>query len=328
MRLKTFTAASLGDAMASVRAELGEDAVIVSTQNAPPDGVQVIAAVEAVEDDAEVQAAHAPENGIGVVVRALHDHGAPLGFVDRVLDAVLSAGTDDPVEALAIALTAQMGFAPIDGGSTGRPIMLVGPPGAGKTVSVAKLAARERLNDRAVTVITLDTVRAGGADQLKSYGERLKIDVAVAADRIALPSLASGTSEGGMVLIDTTGANPFDAAEIGELARDAEAAGAEPVLVLPAGLDPLESAEIAEAFAAIGCERFIATRLDTARRHGGLLAAAGGRLKLAEVSLTPTIAEGLMPLTPLAFAQHLLSRLDQPSVALTDPAKPLLEIRA
>lgn len=327
MRLKSYTAANLNDAMATVRAELGDDAVIVSTQTGPHNSVQVVAAIEAVEDDAEIRAAHAPETGLDVVVRALHDHGCPLGFIDRVLDTVLSAGSDDPVEALAIALTAQIGFAPIDDQTTDRPIMLVGPPGAGKTVSIAKLAARERLSDRAAAIITLDTVRSGGVDQLKAYGAHLKTEIAVADNRAALATLATNAKADALALIDTTGVNPFDAGEIGELARDAEAAGAEPVLVLPAGLDPLESSEIADAFAAIGCERLIATRLDTARRHGGVLAAAGGQLKLAEISVTPTIAEGLMPLTPLTLAQHLLSSLGQPSVALSGPARPALEIR-
>ena len=50
MRLKTYTAPSLADAMVRVRAELGEEAIIVSTEDASPGGeVRVVAA----RDDAD-----------------------------------------------------------------------------------------------------------------------------------------------------------------------------------------------------------------------------------------------------------------------------------
>ena len=53
-----------------------------------------------------------------------------------------------------------------------------------------------------------------------------------------------------------------------------EAADALPVLVMPAGVDPMESMETAEAFADAGAIYLLATRLDAARRFGGVLAAA------------------------------------------------------
>ena len=50
----------------------------------------------------------------------------------------------------------------------------------------------------------------------------------------------------------------------------------------------------------------IVTRLDCARRLGGLLAAAASPLALAEISLTPTIADGLEPSEPGLIAELLL----------------------
>ena len=51
----------------------------------------------------------------------------------------------------------------------------------------------------------------------------------------------------------------------------------------------------------------IATRLDTARRLGGLLlAASNAKLAFAHISQTPYVADGLEPLTSLKLARILL----------------------
>ena len=52
MRLKTFTAPSMAEAMNLVKTHLGADAIIVSTQKGDGGlGVRITAAIEAVEDE-------------------------------------------------------------------------------------------------------------------------------------------------------------------------------------------------------------------------------------------------------------------------------------
>src|SRR5262249_38917623 len=46
MRLKTFSAPSVAEAMAMVRTELGPDAIIVTTMKTPDDGARVICAID------------------------------------------------------------------------------------------------------------------------------------------------------------------------------------------------------------------------------------------------------------------------------------------
>lgn len=85
------------------------------------------------------------------------------------------------------------------------------------------------------------------------------------------------------------------------------AAGAEPVLVLAAGGDAMEAADIAASFAAIGVGRLVVTRLDMARRLGSLLAAAdAARLTFCDVSATPHIADGLSPINPVSLARLIM----------------------
>lgn len=329
MRLKTYTGATMAEAMERVRLELGDDAIIVSSQTVPDTGdVWVTVAVERADEDTEVAMLRARQQGLGAAVRTLHDHGAPLGFVDRCLDVILGAASGDPVTALTAALRERVSFAPVAQSRVRRPVMLVGAHGAGKTVTAAKLAARERLAKRTVRLISTDTERAGGVEQLAAFGPILDVTVLVADSRAELAEATRVGPDKALIVIDTAGINPFHADEIGELARLAEAAGAEPVLVLAAGGDALETSEIAAAFAAIGVRRFISTRVDAARRLGGLLAAADTPLAFAEIGTTPAIANGLKPIDAAGLARLLVSSLSQPPASFTEPRRSSGEVRS
>ncbi len=108
------------------------------------------------------------------------------------------------------------------------------------------------------------------------------------------------------VIIDAPGANPFDATQREEISALATSAGAATALVLPAGIDPAEATDLGAAFAEQGAALLVATRLDMARRLGGVLAAAqAGGLALAEAGIGPGAADGLAPMTAALLADRL-----------------------
>lgn len=87
-----------------------------------------------------------------------------------------------------------------------------------------------------------------------------------------------------------------------------QAVDAEPIAVLPAGIDPYDAREISEIFSRLGAQRFIATRLDAARRYGSIITSARpGSLALAAISRSPYVADGIEPATPYALARLLVS---------------------
>ena len=87
----------------------------------------------------------------------------------------------------------------------------------------------------------------------------------------------------------------------------AAAADIEPILVMGAGADANESGEIARIFSTMGVRRMVTTRLDVARRLGGLLNAAHeGGLSFAEMSDTPQVADGLQGLNPKKMSKILM----------------------
>lgn len=310
MRLKNFQAPTMARAMALVRAELGEDAVIVSNHVAADGrGVEVIAAIEP-RAHAEIENMVGEEawsgDDLDVLQEVLDYHRAPARLIEKLYSAARVLETDDPLTALAGALDAGFGFAPLPKTQSPRPIMLVGPPGAGKTATLAKLAARAIMGGRPAALITTDTVHTGAIEQFASYAGLLRMKSWNAGDATSLRAALAAAKDMSLKLVDTTGANPFDATDLARLSDFAGASEAEPVLVLPAGMDPSEAAETAEAFLPIGIQRLVTTRIDTARRLGGLLAAGeAAHLQLSEAGTGPQIADGLRPLDPLALARVL-----------------------
>ncbi len=290
MRLKVFRAPRMAEAMALLREELGAEAVILSTRRTTQ-GVELTAALEAEEPVLIPPAAQlrpgAPEGPL-----SFHNLPAPLA-------ARLAHGPLDQ------ALTGALGFAPLPDGRD-RPVMLVGPPGAGKTLTCAKLAARLVLADAAPVVATTDGQRAGAAAQLAAFTGVLGLTLAVAQSPAALGKALARRAPGQPALVDSAGCDPFDAQQAVALHALAAAAQADLVLVLPAGLDAQEAADLARAFAALGARHLVPTRLDAARRLGAVLAAAeAGPLLLAEGGTSPEVVDGLETLTPARLAARL-----------------------
>jgi flagellar biosynthesis protein FlhF len=326
MRLKTYTAPTMGEAMAMVRDAVGPEAIIVSSGKA--DNGRDVTLTVAVEDMAPAPATAIPVEAdeespdVAETVRqALTYHGTPARLADRLASAAGALDAKDVILAFAGAMDAGFAFCPLTDTAKSRPTMLVGPSGAGKTITVAKLAARAMLDRRPVGVVTTDTRRAGGIEQLAAFTRILGIELKTADDPAALARVVSAFPATAGVYIDAPGVNPYDEVEMRSLADLVAAAKAEPVLVLPAGGDAMESAEIAGAFAAIGASRLIVTRLDAARRLGSILAAAdAAKLSFANVSITPHVAQGLSPINPVSLARLILPRSD-PSRPSSQPTE-------
>jgi flagellar biosynthesis protein FlhF len=303
MILRTFTASTMSEAMSLVRARLGADAIIVSTEEDETGATRVTAAVE--RSDRPLSASE--PDVIDLLNEALNAHGLAPTLIEKILCAALPFETDDPLLALAGALTSLLGFAPITADAE-RPLLLVGPPGAGKTLSIAKLAARAVLAGTAPRLVTADTVRAGAVEQLGAFARVLGLPL----HRVDGPQrlgAAVAAKAGGRVLIDSAGVNPYNAADRRELAQLIAGSGAEPVLVLPAGGDPLDTVDMARIFRDLGCTRMIVTRLDMVQRLSSVLAVADTlQLALSEASLTPEVANGLTSFNAVVLARLLLPK--------------------
>lgn len=304
----------MSEAMKQVRDMLGDDAIIVNSREEASGWVKITAAIE--------QLAPPPENILNTkekedkgfdseeIVEMITDtmlkHRIPVGVSDKVISVAMTLPGKDPKKILAAALKKTFSFEESGSSKKQKPIVLVGPPGAGKTLMTAKLAARSVLNDQKPAVITTDIARAGGIEQLSAFLNILSLPLYQAETAKELKSVLADLPNKSHVIIDTGGLNPFDPQEMKFLAKLLQVEDMDPRLVLPAGIDAEESAEIALTFEVLGVKQLIPTRLDFSRHFGGILSAADrASLTFTEGSHTPQVAQGILPLTPEAMA-HLL----------------------
>lgn len=324
MRLRSFHGDTLASAMNQVREALGDEAIIVATRDDENGGVRVTAAMDdtgaikkAALTPAETAKATAAmlaaenynEDVIEVLADQLTRHHVSPALAEKILTTATHFAEHDVLIALAAAMDKHFKFAPLVDGASIKPICLVGPPGAGKTLTIAKLAASRVLAKKTVGVITTDLTRAGAVEQLSAYTKLLKLHLIEVEDAYALRDAVDAHKRNEWVLVDSSGRNPYHKSDMLELKKMVMAADVEPVLVIPAGMDALEAADMAQAFMEIGARKLILTKLDMTRRMGSLVNLAHETgLHLCEMSLSPKVTDALQVLNPVTFAQLLLPR--------------------
>jgi len=347
MRLRRYTAPTMDQAMAMVRDDLGRDAIIVGHFSlGKGKGFEVTAAIEELPDpgdvgdpepldlvparaaapvkpakakapppkpakpakSAPVKAPRLPARSKDdLIAEALTFHTLPRQLAEQIFTAASAMDIEDPVLALAGALDGRLSFRPLPAKPLG-PMMLVGPAGAGKTVTAAKIAAKSVLAGQPIHVITTDTVRAGAVAQIEAFTKILEMPLTALDSPDGLKKHLNALPLDRPAVIDTAGTNILAPPEVKDIARFMKAAGdAEIILVLGAGGDPFEAAEAAALFRKLGARRLIVTRIDACRRLGAMIAAAdSGGLPLAHISITPYVSQGLAAINPVSLARLLL----------------------
>ncbi|MEM7679700.1 MAG: GTPase [Pseudomonadota bacterium] len=320
MRLKSFQAKTMTEAMNMVREALGDDAVIVATREERGGAsVRVTAAIDpkdynestlkAGADDDWLQ--YDSENDEHAIAEELTDtllrHNTPEDVTDNIISCATVIGLENAGVALTAAIEHLFYFRPLPQARHDQPIMFVGPAGSGKTLAAAKLAARSTMAGLKVGVISCDTVRAGGIDQLRAFTDILQIDLHTAESAKGLHSVLSGLKGFDQIIIDTPACYPFDKDDLIMIEQFLQASNADAHFVMPTGIDAQEAAEIAKAFGHAGVHTLIPTRIDTAKRLGSILAAAhSGSMAFADGGHTSKVADGFTALTPQSLARLLM----------------------
>lgn len=314
MRIRIFRAPTLAAAMTQVRSELGLDALILSTRS-EAGLVEVTAALEP-EDEPDLPVSSRLELLPDAIMESPSDGLGRHGLPPFLLAALRQA----PLETSCSRLF-RFTRLPLDADAP--PLLLAGPPGAGKTLTIAKLAARLVMEGHRPLVITADEQRAGAVEQLAAFTRLLGLTLIAAGRPDMIERALTRREPLSPVLIDAPGLDLLDPVQEDLLVGLVAASGARIGLVLPAGLDPAEAAEIAMAHAGIGAELLVATRLDRNGRLGGLLAAAHeADLALTEAGIGSGIPDGLARFTPALIAARLSAASPDKPVARAVPAPP------
>ncbi|MDI9069617.1 flagellar biosynthesis protein FlhF [Xanthomonas oryzae] len=170
-------------------------------------------------------------------------------------------------------LSKRLPVAPVDPLERGGVIALVGPTGAGKTTTIAKLAQRfaAQHTPRDVALVTTDTQRVGGREQLHSYGRQLGIAVHEADSAESLLDLFERLRDYKLVLIDTAGMGQRDRALAAQLNWLRAAQQVTSLLVLPANAHFSDLDEVVRRFAHAKPQGVVLTKLDETGSFGSAL---------------------------------------------------------
>ena len=255
--------------------------------------------------------------------------GLAMELLDRARDRAHGArSTDDVFEALKAdildVLTAVEGSSQdaADASSQHKPlvVLVVGVNGAGKTTSIAKLAALFRAEGKQVLLAAADTFRAAAIEQLQYWGERAGADV-IAHNQggdpaaVAFDAMQAAKARGTDVLIVDTAGRLHTKSNLMEemkkigrvLGRVDDSAPHEVLLVLDATTGQNGLAQAKEFTQAIGCTGIVLTKLDGTAKGGVVLAIARELGVPVRFVGTGEGMEDLSPFAPEEYVEALFS---------------------
>ncbi len=317
MYLKRFCKPTVREALAAVKRELGPEALVLSTELVAAGGwrgvvgardVQITAAV-----DREVSAA-----------RPTLSSARPAAAADPLVARLLAAGVDRMLAEAVVAaipsgerrsvsdrrlrdvLGAILAGLAAEDDAFARVEVFVGPPGVGKTTTIAKLAARERAgHGRTVGMVAADGFRAGAVEQLRVYATIIGAPFTVARtpgdlDRV----LARGRRP---MLVDTAGRSPDDRAVADVLQVLGGRRGIRTHLVMAADTSAASARRILAAYDAARPERLVITKVDEADSVMPLLSVVRERgLPISFVTNGQRVPEDVARATPSLLASAVL----------------------
>lgn len=281
MHYKRYYGATVREALRAVKEDLGPSALVLSTRTVVSKGirgwmggrgVEVTAAIE--RPQVSVERTTRPDDrplmpASGIAARLAASGVEPA--VARVLaehPALQTRGAGTPVikralaEQFAALVASDDDVAPVE--------VFVGPPGVGKTTTIAKIAARARTSGAApFGLVAADGFRVGAVEQLRIYADIIgsPFHVARSGSEVAA-ALESGERP---LLVDTAGRSPRDTGSAEILSVLAGRSEVRRHLVLPAGTPAPDARRVLDRFAPTRPDRLVLTRLDEVETIGPLI---------------------------------------------------------
>jgi flagellar biosynthesis protein FlhF len=153
-------------------------------------------------------------------------------------------------------------------------VALAGPPGAGKTSALVKLAVQYGLTaHKRVQILTADTYRIAAAEELRSYAAILGIGFQILETAGALEQALDEFRQKDLILIDTPGLCRSEMEAADDLAT--VLAAHRPVidthLVLPASMRAADLRRVSEQYSIFQPRKLLFTRLDETETFGPIL---------------------------------------------------------
>jgi len=345
MRLRTFVADTVAGALRQVQQELGPNALVLETRTEggsteviaaevererPSDGLMRLRAEVALlrrelssgartEPPANRQPAVQPR--LAKMARRLLEQDLRPDLVTRILKMIARAPASegDPLDPQSSdycrnAVAGQVPGVRENGGKQARCFAFVGPPGAGKSTTIAKLAEQSRQSEkrgqRRMGLLTLDGGRPGGGELLKACAERLGLPFLSVQGADDVGRAISELGQMNTILVDTAGLGFRDNAALNVLRERLHRPNQLAIhLVLPAHLESDAGLAMATSFRPLFPAAVVFTKIDETERYGNLInIPAALDLPVAALCYGRVLTDDLAPATRAMIADLLLGR--------------------
>jgi flagellar biosynthesis protein FlhF len=184
-------------------------------------------------------------------------------------------------------------------------VALVGPTGVGKTTTIAKLAAIQKLvNQLNVGLITADTYRIGAIEQLRTFAAIADIPMEVVYRPAEMGAALKKFSGKDIVFIDTVGRNQRSKKDLAELRKFIDAARPDEVhLVLSASTSTKGLADVVDKFKALHPDHVIFSKIDEAVTFGPLFnIAQKHNVHISYLTTGQAVPDDILPADGIKFA--------------------------
>ena len=326
MYLKRYRKPTVPEALRAIREELGPDALVLTTDIVSAHGwrgwlglrdVQVTAGADrqvspgrrpAVErrpaDTAMVRdgiAARLVASGVDSVLADEVAAGLPSserrGATLRTLSRALAGHLTDLI-------ASDETFAPVE--------VFIGPPGVGKTTTIAKIAAQERArNARTLGLVAADAFRAGAVEQLRIYADIIGAPFRVARTPAEIEAALVGGRQ--TLLVDTAGRSPSEAGVRETLRMLGRRRGVRTHLVMAADTSAASARRILDAYRDARPDRLVITKLDECESLSPIVGLLRERsVPISYFTAGQRVPEDLDRTTPALFAAAILRDRQSP----------------
>jgi len=185
----------------------------------------------------------------------------------------------------------------------------VGPTGAGKTTTIAKLAAYFSLEKKKrCSLVTTDTYRISAIDQLRAYADIVGIDLQVVYSPGEIAGVIKDCENSDVILVDSAGRSQKNREHMNELENFMHELKPNCThLVLSAATKESDLIEIARRYKPLGIDRLLFTKLDETLKLGNIFNVVNStEIPVSYFTTGQSVPDDIETAQPANFVKKLL----------------------